>query len=104
MGLKKKKGQPEKIDVKGSEPHRRRGGWVMGYWRRRNRKAHRNDPYSRNPRRSKKEISKKGTRKEQREKLRMEQIKYQTKAKTKKQKIKKLKQLTFGKPRGPPKL
>ena len=87
---RRKKGRPQKIGVKQSEPHRQRGGWVTGYWRRRTRKAHRNKTYKRNQRRSKEELAKKGTRKDEYNKLRMEQIKQQLKARTKKQKTKKI--------------
>lgn len=62
--MAKKKG-PKKVKVKASKAHRRRGTWVKGYWRNRS-KPHRNKTYSRNRRRTKKEIALKGTRKEQR--------------------------------------
>jgi len=63
---KKKKGAPKKVPVKGSKPHRRRGGWVRRHFRDRTKKAHRNKPHKRNPRRTHAEIAKKGTRKQER--------------------------------------
>ena len=101
---KKKKGRPQKVPVKNSKPHRRKGGWVSGYWRGRTKKAHRNKTHKRNQRRTKKGIAQKGTRRQERHQKHMEKIKQQTKAKTMKQPVKKTKQTRFGKPRGPPKI
>ena len=95
---KKKKGRPEKVDVETSKPHRRRGGWVSGYYRNRNKKAHRNKKYKRNRRRNKKEIKQKGTRKEER--TRKKQEKRQKRRSRKK--AQKTKQSTFGPPRQRP--
>ena len=58
MGSEKRK----KVNIKRSKPHRRGGGWVRGYFRHKTKKASRNKPHKRNPRRTKAEITKKGTR------------------------------------------
>jgi len=95
---KKKKGRPKKVDVGSSNPHRRRGGWVSGYWRNRTKKAHRNKKHKRNRRRSKEEIKQKGTRKEERTRRRQEK---RQKRRSRK-KVQKTKQTTFGAPRQRP--
>lgn len=92
---KKKKGRPKKVDVDSSNPHRRRGGWVSGYRRSRNKKAHRNKKHKRNRRRTKEEIKQKGTRKEERARNKQER---RQKRRSRK-KSKKTKQTTFGPPR-----
>lgn len=99
---KKKKGRPEKVEVKASKPHRRRGGWVSGYWRERVRKAFRNREYSRNQRRIKEEIEKRGTRKQEKAKLKqLKRERKQARKEARKQK-KKSTQTTFGPPRERP--
>lgn len=62
----------KKVKVHGSLAHRQAGGWVKGYWRLSSKNAHRNDPYTRNPRRNQLEIQQKGTRKEERMKKKQE--------------------------------
>lgn len=98
-----KKG-PKKINVKGSKPFRRKAHWVKGYWMRSTRKAKRNKLYKRNKTRTPAEIKKKGTRKQERKRKRMEAIKRQTKGRSGKQETKQTVQTTFGKPRGLPKV
>lgn len=71
---KKKKGQQVKVKVKGSKPHRRKGTWIRAHWRNRTKKAFRNQPHKRNPRRTKAEIKKKGTRKQERKKGKPKEI------------------------------
>lgn len=105
---KKKKGRPKKVSVKGSKPHRQRGGWVKGYFRDRRKKANRNKPHKRNKRRNKETISKKGTRKQERRKTsagyQIKQLKKMNRPKSKIKNASNSKQSTFGKPRGPPKI
>lgn len=96
--VKKKKGRSKKVEVETSKPHRRRGGWVSGYYRNRNKKAHRNKKYKRNRRRSKEEIKQKGTRKEERTRNKQER---RQKRRSRK-KSRKTKQTTFGSPRQRP--
>ena len=104
---KKKKG-PKKIEVKGSKPHRRKGGWVKGYFRDRNKKAHRNKPHKRNKRRNKETISKKGTRKQERKRdsagYQMKKLQKMNRSSSKIKNASNSKQTRFGKPRGPAKI
>lgn len=92
------------MEVKTSKAHRRGAHWVKGYWMRRTKDSFRNKAYKRNKARTPAEIKKKGTRKEERRKKRMEQVKNQTKGRSGKQEVKKTVQTTFGKPRAPSKL
>lgn len=101
---KKKKGRPNKVEVKTSKAHRRTAHWVKGYWMRRTKKAYRNKTHWRNKARTPAEIKTKGTRKQERRDKRMKQIKNQTKGRSGKQETKRTVQSTFGKPRGPPKV
>lgn len=94
---KKKKGQPVKVKVKGSKPHRRKGTWIRGHWRNRTKKAFRNKPHKRNPRRTKAEIEKKGTRKQEKKKGKLKQTN-----KKKAQGPTKTKQTKLAKPRNKP--
>jgi len=57
--------QNQKVDVKQSKPHRRKGHWVSGYFMRIS-KAFRNRGHKRQPRRTSATIKEKKTRKEQR--------------------------------------
>jgi len=94
---KKKKSQSVKVKVKGSKPHRRKGTWIRGHWRNRTKKAFRNKPHERNPRRTQAEIEKKGTRKQERKKGKQKQTN-----KKKAQGSIKTKQTKLAKPRNRP--
>jgi len=108
---KKKRGRPPKVAVKSSKPHRKGGkpngqkghGWVSGYWRKKS-KPHRNKAYKRNKRRTKKEITRKGTRKQERTKKKREQVRKANKPQYKSRPQRKTVQKTFGKPKGPAKI
>lgn len=101
---RKKKGRPRKITVKTSRSHRRKAHWVRGYWMRRTKDSFRNKTHPRNKKRSPAVIKERGTRKQERKKIRMQQVKNQTKGRSGKQKTKQTVQTIFGKPRGLPKV
>jgi hypothetical protein len=69
---KKKRGRPKKIDVKSSISHRRPAARIKTYFRRRTKDSFRIKTHKRNPRRTKAEIAKKGTRKQERARKREE--------------------------------
>ncbi len=59
----------EEIEVKESKPYTRKGTYVQGYFKK-GRKNVVNEPHTRQPRRTKEEIEKYGTRKEEKKRLR----------------------------------
>ena len=64
--MAKKKSGTKKIDVSSSKRHRRKTTWVKGYWRKWTRPIT-ISKHKRNPRRTKQEIARLGTRKQERE-------------------------------------